>query len=85
MEATDLKVGNTYRAKKPAPAGSMFKPVYNDRQILWISMDKSIVQYDGPAVPFGRRFPKISIEKFLRWAGEDVTAEQDSCDWTPFP
>lgn len=85
MELSDLKVGNTYRAKKPAPAGNLFSPRYNDRQIIWMSDDKSVVQYDGPAVPFGRRFPKIPTEKFLKWVGEDITATSDSCEWSSYP
>lgn len=69
----DLQVGKTYRARKPRKAGT-FGNVYNDRTIIW--RDKTLVQYDGPAVPDGRHYPKISIEAFLAWADREVQEEQ---------
>lgn len=65
----ELKVGRTYRAKKPGHS----QELVNDRTIKWIGLEE--VQYDGPAVAFGRRYPKVSREKFLAWAGSDVTEE----------
>lgn len=69
---SDLKVGRVYRAKKPAMANGL---LVNDRQIKWISMDGSIVQYDGPSVAFGRHYPKVKREVFEKWADRDVTDE----------
>lgn len=66
-----LKVGRTYRAKKPAKAGDWRDPMINDRTIKWIGGEE--VQYDGPSVAFGRHYPRVSLEKFLKWADMDVT------------
>lgn len=65
----ELSVGRTYRAKKPGRIGGLI----NDRTIKWIGSEE--VQYDGPAVGFGRHYPKVSIEAFLKWADRDVTDE----------
>ena len=65
----ELSVGRTYRAKKPGRIGSLI----NDRTIKWIGTEE--VQYDGPAVAFGRHFPKVTIADFLKWAERDVTDE----------
>lgn len=65
----ELTVGRTYRAKKPARSGQLI----NDRTVKWIGLEE--VQYDGPAVAFGRHFPKVSIQAFLKWADRDVTDE----------
>lgn len=85
MEAKDIKVGQTYRAKKPAPAGSFFNPVFNDRTVVYISPFGDTVQYDGPAVAVGRRLPMTSMEKFLKWASHDVTASLPPEDYEPWP
>jgi len=63
----DLKVGGVYRAKRyrEFPFGGS-----NDRNILW--MDEYEVQYNSDSVKIGRRYPKISIGAFLRWAKEKV-------------
>lgn len=71
MSQIELKVGRTYRAKKPANANGL----YNDRTIVWMSPPIGLVQYDGPAVAMGRLLPKVDAEKFLAWAGRDVTDE----------
>ena len=68
-----LTVGHTYRAKRPANAAGCV----NDRQILWVSVCGTLVQYDGPAVRFGAYYPKITSGKFSEWAGEDVTRLYD--------
>lgn len=67
----ELRVGRTYRAKKPGKAGDWRDPMINDRTIKWIGCEE--VQYDGPSVAFGRHYPRVSIEKFLKWAERDVT------------
>ena len=72
----ELKVGRCYRSKKPAVAGGFF---VNDREIKYIS--DLCVQYDGPSVPIGRRYPSISKEKFLAWAERDVTDELPAGEW----
>lgn len=71
MSELELKVGRTYRAKKPAKAGDWRNPLVNDRTIKWIGHEE--IQYDGPSVAFGKHYPKITKEKFLAWAASDVT------------
>ena len=69
LTAEDLRVGKTYRAKKPRKAG-VFGDEYNDRTIIW--RDEHRIQYDGPAVPAGRHYPKVAVEAFLAWADREV-------------
>lgn len=64
-----LQVGRTYRAKNPGYA----KGFVNDRTVLWVDAVKQRVQYDGPAVNFGRTLPVISLEQFRTWAKHDIT------------
>lgn len=75
----ELRVGRTYRAKKPAKAGDWRDPMVNDRTIKWIGCEE--VQYDGPSVAFGRHYPRVSIEKFLKWAERDVTDQLPEGDY----
>lgn len=74
----DIQVGRVYRAKKPANCGGFF----NDRQVIFASAFE--VQYDGPAVANGRRYPKVDRAKFEQWAGEDVTEKLPEGDWAPY-
>lgn len=76
----ELRVGRTYRAKKPARAGW---GKVNDRQIIWIGAYE--LQYDGPAVANGSHYPRVSIEKFREWADRDVTDELPAGDWADWP
>jgi len=69
MLKSDLIVNHIYAAKRPSSVGLF--GYYNDRQILW--MGELSVQYDSPTVKDGRPYPKVSIENFLKWAGEDIT------------
>ena len=71
MSNLELKIGRTYRAKKPRKAGDWQQPLVNDRTIKWMNSEE--VQYDGPSVAIGRNYPRVSIEKFLAWADKDVT------------
>lgn len=70
--------GRVYRAKKPANAEGFF----NDRLVLWTN--GVVVQYDGPAVGFGRRFPKVTVERFAAWAARDVTDELPKDEWARY-
>lgn len=72
LKASDIKVGRTYRAKRPQPVGL---GEYNDRYVMWISPAGQQVQYDGPAVRDGSHYPTVSMEKFLAWVGSEVPAE----------
>lgn len=73
MNESEIEVGKTYQAKRPAYS-LMGR---NDRYVLWISQDRTRVQYDGPAVANGRHYPKIEMERFLKWAKCEVKEERD--------
>ncbi len=77
MEAKDIVYGHVYRAKKPKAVG-VYQDV-DDRQILWVGTNS--VQYDSPSVSFGKKQPTISMEKFLKWVGEDITGTLPKGDW----
>ncbi|WP_199721086.1 hypothetical protein [Neisseria weixii] len=68
----EIKQGRIYSAKNPRiitlPAEGRF---WNDRQVIYC--DGITVQYDSPAVKPGQNYPKMPIEKFEKWAKEDVT------------
>lgn len=73
----ELKVGATYRAKRPR---RMFNFVdgdhFNDRTIIWIGLCE--VQYDGPAVKIGSKYPKVTIEAFRKWAGKMLPDHEET-------
>ncbi|MFY4008119.1 MULTISPECIES: hypothetical protein [Achromobacter] len=78
----DVKVGRTYRAKRPAESGGLV----NDRTVQWIG-SVGQVQYDGPAVRRGSRYPIVSRAAFEAWADRDVTDELPTGeyqDWTDY-
>lgn len=78
----EIKVGRTYRAKRPRPAGTIISPLVNDRTVTRFS--RSHVQYDSPSVSFGRHYPTVTIEKFRSWASHDVTDELRG-EYAPWP
>lgn len=79
-EELTLKVGRSYRGKKPKGCG--FPPLFDDRSILFIGGGK--VQYDSPSVKIGRNYPTVTVEKFLAWAARDVTDELPRGGWAYF-
>jgi hypothetical protein len=59
-----------------------------DRQILWKGLiydnKEGFVdglQYDSPSVRNGRKYPKISVAKFLKWAEADITETMPKGKW----
>lgn len=78
--AVDIMPRRVYEAKRPA-AASGFPPLYNDRQVQWVSSDRTLVQYDSPTIRDGRRYPTTTMEKFLKWAGQDVTNIMPDGEW----
>ncbi|MEX5606875.1 hypothetical protein ABFV58_02470 [Pseudomonas protegens] len=82
-ETLKIQVGRTYRAKKPAKAGDWRNPQVNDRTIKWIGHEE--IQYDGPSVAIGRKYPKVSREKFLAWAASDVTDQLPPNEYAKWP
>lgn len=86
LKVEDLKVGHVYSAKRPKEYD--FPPLLGDRQILWLGKgfdDKegwtTFVQYDSPSVRNGRNYPKITAQKFLKWADKDVTDLMPKGEW----
>ena len=79
----EIKVGHTYRAKRPRPAGTIISPLVNDRTLIGCSATS--FQYDSPSVSFGRHYPRVSIEKFRVWASHDVTDELPQGEYAPWP
>lgn len=80
LTAKDILPGRCYEAKRPAPSG-FIPQLCNDRQVKWVSPTSDYVQYDSPTVRYGRRYPKVSMEKFLTWAGRDVTSLMPKGKW----
>lgn len=76
LTAEQITVGHTYRAKRPTK-NWISGAIENDRVVLWIDPERRIVQYDSPTVAIGRRYPKVEMEKFLKWVSHDVTPEQE--------
>lgn len=58
----EIKVGHTYRAKRPRPAGTIISPLVNDRTVTWFS--RSHVQYDSPSVRLGGITPQSPSRSF---------------------
>lgn len=80
MSDLKIEVGQVYRAKRPSNAHGYV----NDRQVKWLSFDGSEVLYDGPAVTFGRHYPKVTLESFKKWAARNVTEELPDAEWQPW-
>lgn len=64
MEEKEIVVGRTYCGTK--------KDSHYYRYVLWINESRSLVQYDSDTVGNGRLYPKVSMEKFCKWAKEEV-------------
>lgn len=77
LAAEDIQRGRIYRARRPKQRFTLaLGDHYNDREVIWVSQGRTQVQYDGPAVRLGSRYPMVSMEKFLQWAGKDITADE---------
>lgn len=84
LTASDIKRYHIYEAKRPRAVGSAISPRVNDRMVLYIS-PLGAVQYDGPTVKIGQRMPMVSMKKFLKWAGRDITDHMPEDDWRAWP
>jgi len=80
----DITAGHVYRAKKPRAVGSLFQSYYNDRHVLWVSIDRSKLQYDSPAVPLNGKYKTVTMEQFLKWADKDVSDSIPADSWAPW-
>lgn len=74
MERSELKVGAVYRAKRPSL--NFFGKVHNDRRVIWMDSLGIQLQYDSDTVPRGRHYPRIDVEKFLKWAARELTPQE---------
>lgn len=72
-------VGQVWRAKRPDNANGFV----NDRVILHINF-LGHIQYDGPSVNFGRKYPMVNPATFEKWAGREVKAELPKDEWQPW-
>ncbi len=75
LTADDIKVGHTYRGKRPR---QNFFGDWDDRTVLHLNPGRgpiTIVQYDSITVKDGAHFPTREINTFLNWARTDVTEE----------
>ena len=70
----DLRVGATYRGKRYR--AGLFGG-NNDRTIVWMNRELTRVQYDSDTVAIGRRLPIVDIDKFLKWAKNEVRGNDD--------
>jgi hypothetical protein len=70
MNELKIEAGKCYRSKKPVKC---LDGGFNDRRVLWVSHDGSKVQYDSPTIGQNRHYPTIVLEKFLKWAGKEIT------------
>ena len=76
LTANDIQVGKTYRGKRRRAGFDYrtFTDVYDDREVLWISVGRTSVQYDHPFITDGRNYPITTMEKFLKWANTPSTS-----------
>ena len=77
VDELELVAGHVYEGKRPAAIG--FPPLVNDRQIIWVGIAE--LQYDSPAVGFGRNYPRVTHEAFRRWASRDITDQMPAHSW----
>ncbi len=71
----DLISGVMYRAKHPITVKTIVRDLLDDRIITWINTDRTVLQYNGPAVPESINNPTVRAEEFLKWASHIVTME----------
>jgi hypothetical protein len=70
LKPEDITVGKWYRGKN-FRAG-IFGNINNDRVVVWISPNRTEIQYDGDTVKMGQRRPIIPMEKFMKWVKDEV-------------
>lgn len=77
----EIKVGRTYRAKKPRESTGLVA----DRTVVWMDSFGTTIQYDGPSVKMGRHYPKVTRAQFEAWAERDVTDELPKGEYASWP
>lgn len=73
MTCDSIIPGHIYRSKAPREAHGFI----DDRLVLWVSSDRSKVQFTTPSVPGTVVSPTIETAMLAEWAGADVTATID--------
>jgi hypothetical protein len=73
LTADDIEIGAWYRAKRPCPAFGARE--FNDRRVVYVSLFRTEVHFDGPAFMPGRALPVVRMESFLKWAGAKISDE----------
>lgn len=63
LKAEDIQVGKVYIPKK-----RRYALAFEDRLVVWINKDRTMIQYDSDTIRNGRHYPIISMERFLKWA-----------------
>lgn len=81
LTVDDVLPGRCFEANKRRNYATMDGTFYDDRQVAWVSSDRTRVQYDSPMARPGRRLPVMNMEKFLKWAGKDVSALMPRGKW----
>jgi hypothetical protein len=71
LTAEDIIPGKTYRGKRPRRGRDYrtFEEVVDDRYVMWVSPDKTKVQYDNCVVT---NYKMTTMEAFLKWAKHEV-------------
>jgi len=69
----DLKVGVTYFGKRRIV--NPLTDATNDRIIVWFGVE--MLQYDSDTVKIGKLMPRITVEKFCKWAGGIVHEDEE--------
>lgn len=69
LTEADIEIGKTYRAKRPL---KQWDEIVNDRYVLYVSPRRDFVQYDSETVANGRHYPKVPMERFLKWAASEA-------------
>jgi hypothetical protein len=66
-----IKIGRAYRCASPRIVPETGQ--VNDRIVIRVNLKGGCVQYDGPAVRPGRKYPTCTLKAFQSWAHADVT------------
>ena len=73
LQVADIQAGKYYRAKKPRRC---MDGGYDDRRVLHVDREGQNVQYDSYTVADGRHYPTVPMERFLKWAGKEITKQE---------
>jgi len=69
LSLEDIHIGKAYRGKKSRKIKGT--DIYDDRMVIWISKDKSRIQYSNVS-GFDKHYPSTSTDKFLRWVKKEL-------------